>query len=203
MRLLQGPSLTWLNLVLLPAATLLAIAQFGMNHETIATGLHITARITLFYFLLAFSASALVRLTSGTLAKALMRNRRYIGLSAAISHGVHLGLIFCYFLVIHPNVFNVSDAAGGIVVYIALLIMTLSSNNTSVHIVGAKQWKRFHKLGMYLVFIAFMLRMTEGAMIDPVKYSPFVLLLLAAYLLRVAAWKKQRTARTDNRVTAS
>src|SRR6202020_3114754 len=55
-----------------------------------------TARTSLLLFCLAFSAAALARLWPNSWTKWQRRNRRYLGVSFATSHGIHAAAIICF-----------------------------------------------------------------------------------------------------------
>ena len=52
-----------------------------------------SAKVAVFLFVLAFSASSLCRLRPGPTTKWILRNRRYLGVGYAVAHTVHLGAL--------------------------------------------------------------------------------------------------------------
>src|SRR5690606_37151534 len=85
----------------------------------------------------------------------LKRNRRYMGLSFALAHFLHLGAIVAYFASIGemPDVVTIIGG-GGAYVFIALLALT--SNDWSVRKLGPKAWRRLHLVGISYVWLIFM-----------------------------------------------
>ena len=61
----------------------------GINEASFRIAIRFTARSSCFLFLLAFIASSLRKLKPNSLSSWLVANRRYLGLSMAISHGFH------------------------------------------------------------------------------------------------------------------
>ena len=71
-------------------ATVFAFILFvnGINESSFRIAIRFTARSSCILFLLAFSASSFRRFAPTT-TNWLLQNRRYLGLSMAISHGFH------------------------------------------------------------------------------------------------------------------
>ncbi|MGD1922228.1 MAG: hypothetical protein ACFCAD_27035, partial [Pleurocapsa sp.] len=61
----------------------------GINETSFRIAIRFTARSSCILFLLAFIASSLRRLKPTLLSNWLINNRRYLGLSMAVSHGFH------------------------------------------------------------------------------------------------------------------
>ena len=89
----DGPRITvWVSgLILLSLAVFLM--QAGWSAASIKTGIDATGRSSLLLFSIAFTASSLQSLWRTPLTIWILRNRRWIGLSFAASHFVHLALI--------------------------------------------------------------------------------------------------------------
>src|SRR4030095_10464195 len=69
----------------------------GFEVEGVRMVIRFTARTSLFFFCLAFSAAALARLWPNAWTRWQRRNRRYLGVTFAASHGFHARAIasFC------------------------------------------------------------------------------------------------------------
>src|SRR5215217_4512415 len=76
------------------AAVLTAIAITPDMGEAAARTVRLTARTSVTLFLAAFTAAALWRLWPNALTRWQRSNRRFLGVSFAVSHGVHLAAIF-------------------------------------------------------------------------------------------------------------
>ncbi len=114
-----------------------------------------TADMAFVLFFFAFTASSLARLAPGPGPKFLMRNRRYIGLSFALVHGVH-GVLVLSNLALTPASRGIPELMVGGLAYLFLSLMALTSNNASVRKLGAKRWKRLHKVGSYYIWLIFL-----------------------------------------------
>lgn len=150
-----------------------------------------TAWLSFALFIMAFTASSIQILRPGTYGRWAMKNRRYIGLSFALVHFVHAGLVLSNLIFTEASR-TAPVLTGGGLAYVFLGLMALSSNNASVRKLGAKNWKRLHKIGSYYIWIIFMattvpeipLSWPLGAIIPLVGFS--------ALGLRVAAYRKLR-----------
>lgn len=141
------------------------------------------------FFFLAFTASSLAQLTSGPMPKFLMRNRRYIGLCFALIHGAH-GAFVLSNLALTDASRPAPALAAGALAYAFLIAMTLTSNNASVRRLGAKRWKRLHKVGSYYIWAIFASNAPAIIKLEPVSWIPA--LCLVALGLRIAAYQKRR-----------
>ena len=89
------------RLFALLSLTLLALSIWiaGMRQfevDGVRMVIRFTARTSLLFFCLAFSAAALARLWPNAWTRWLRRNRRYLGVTFAASHAIHLFAIACF-----------------------------------------------------------------------------------------------------------
>lgn len=145
-----------------------------------------TARISLVYFCAAFSASSLLRLWPGNATRWLMRNRRWIGLSFALSHAVHLAAIF-RLAAIAPDfeVETITRIFGGLA-YVFIALMAATSFDGAVRFLGSRTWRRLHKVGAYYIWFIFTQSYAPNAL-AAVAYIAPTALLVATLGLRIAA----------------
>jgi methionine sulfoxide reductase heme-binding subunit len=148
-----------------------------------------TAHMAFALYLMAFTASSIQRLRPGTYGKWAMRNRRYIGLNFALVHFVHAGLVLSNLAVTDasrpPEVLAVGGGA-----YVMLLLMTLTSNGASVRKLGAKNWKRLHKVGSYyLLALFFITSFRQEDAFTSLQSSWVAIASAAALLLRITAYR--------------
>ena len=141
----------------------------------------VTARVAAAYFLLAFSASALARLTPS--ARVLVANRRYLGLAFALVHGVH-GLLVVAWAQTPEAELDPATLIGGGLAYGLAALMALTSNDASQRLLGA-WWKRLHTVGAYWIWFVFALTFS-GRAFEPSLSQALLVLLIAALMLRVA-----------------
>ena len=79
--------------LLLGAMSLYLMASHGWDIEGVRLAIRATARTSLVLFALAFTAGAMVELLPSGATRWQRRNRRYLGVSFAVSHFIHLGVI--------------------------------------------------------------------------------------------------------------
>jgi sulfoxide reductase heme-binding subunit YedZ len=156
--------------------------------DTVRQGLRATARTSLILFLLAFAASSLRRLWPNRFTGWLLRNRRFVGVSFAVSHFIHLGLIAS---LVHftPERFtgNPAGLIPGATAYLLLAAMTITSFDRTTRWLGKTWWRRLHLAGSWWIWVIF-----AGNYASKVTRGPGFALAAAAVfavaLLRVIAW---------------
>lgn len=114
-----------------------------------------TALTSLLLFTSAFVASALRRTWRMPLSRWLLANRRYFGVSFAVSHAMHLvGILVVVFTVptFHSNPTTVVLGGFG---YVLIAAMTATSFDRSAAWLGPRAWKRLHTFGVYYLWFIF------------------------------------------------
>lgn len=156
--------------------------------------IRITARVSLGFFCLAFSATAANRIWPNGLTRWQVANRRYLGLSFAVSHLIHAVAITIFigyyareFHEVHPG----SNVPGGIG-YLFLLAMTVTSFNRTAALVGTRLWRVLHATGAYVLWTIFLISEVSRVHAGPVHLWFAVPLLLVAGI-RLFAWWRLRT----------
>jgi DMSO/TMAO reductase YedYZ heme-binding membrane subunit len=117
-----------------------------------------TARTSFILFLAAFTASSLAKLLPSVPTRALVRERRYIGLSFAFSHLLHAAALIVY-VKTAPEAFwagrtpatNVPGSIG----YVMILLLTITSFKAPARFIGPNNWKKLHRAGVWLIAIIF------------------------------------------------
>ena len=134
----------------------LGLAVLGLGAEGLHWAIRWTARFSAFLFLSAFLASSLHRSLHRGWTIALLRQRRYWGLSFAGSQFIHLILIVLAYRRA-PTTMGSIDAAFlfGALGYIFTGLMALTSNDEAVRRLGPKDWRVLHSTGMYLLWAIF------------------------------------------------
>ena len=164
----------------------------GLSETSNRIAIRASAKISFFLFCIAFSASALHFFIKNAFSYWLRMNRKYWGISFAISHFIHLvflGLLqYCF----HP-VFNLAATtsllAGGIA-YLFIVLMFLTSFPTFAKYLSQQQWKWLHTIGGYWIWSIFMSSYWKRSMTEW-EYVPYVVILLLVLGLRLAKWIKQ------------
>lgn len=148
-----------------------------------------TAGVAFVLFSLAFSASSLRQLVPNSFTRYLMRNRRYIGLSFAVVHFTHLVLVLSNITMIGGEARGIATIVPGGIAYAFLVLMTLTSNDMSLRILGVKRWRLLHKIGGYYIWLIFI-----ATTLPPSGDSAWMLFLsIAVIVLRITAYQRQRT----------
>lgn len=192
-RLSAYPFLLVLTLSALWAA--LCLAAPGAAADGLLELTRLTARTSVFFFLAAFAASSLVRLWPSEVARALLVNRRSIGLAFALAHFIHLAALTAYFIVSAENPGTVAIIGGGLA-YIFIALMAVTSNNAAVRHLG-RNWKRLHTVGgwyIWLIFLNSYLGRTLDGRAPVALFGAITALLALAALIRFAAWLTRKRA---------
>jgi DMSO/TMAO reductase YedYZ heme-binding membrane subunit len=170
--------------------TAILLARYGTGEEGARMLVRATARTSFALFLAAFLASPLHSFRDRAATRWLVRNRRYLGVSFALSHTVHGAAILA--LVRHTE--GATDAttsvAGGLA-YLFLAAMVATSFDRSAAWLGPTAWRRLHRTGMYYLWFVF-----TFTYLGSVTHGPWPAfasgLLLAALAFRV--WTARRPA---------
>jgi len=187
------PLVGWSTLVVLGLAAVMYVATGG-GVDGVRAIIRISAKTSLALFLGAFLASSVRALWPTPLTRWMLANRRYLGVSFAASHLVHLIAIITL-LRIDPE-FELSTvtliAGGGAYVFIALMVAT--SFDTTTKWLGARRWKILHKTGAYWIWAIFVVSYLPRALVESPIYLPLALALFAAWGVRLLAWRRHRAA---------
>lgn len=177
------------------ALILMAVASLALTHdpvEGVRLVIRLTARTSLALFLLAFVASALVRLFPSPLTQWLRVNRRFLGASFAISHFLHLLAIislarldYAVFL----QLTNIVAYVGGGLAYMFIVLMTATSFDRMAAVVGPHVWRGIHLTGMWYIWLSFALNFGKRVPTSSNYMFPVLLIGLAA-LIRLLAWSR-------------
>jgi hypothetical protein len=152
------PVVGW-NALAIAVMTGAILAVVGTGEEGVRVVIRATARTSLVLFGLAFAASSLRRLWPNDLTRWLLANRRYLGVSFAVSHTTHLLALFALgnwsFAALVANSSPSTLVLGGIG-YLFLAAMTATSFDRTAAWLGPRRWQRLHTVGgWYLWFIFF------------------------------------------------
>ena len=192
------------RLILLAAALLVAMSALilgieGTGEPGLRMWIRATARTSLALFGAAFVASSLRSLWPTPITGWLLRQRRYVGLSFAFSHALHLVAILWLRSQLGPA-FEIDLVTivfgGGAYVMIALLAST--SNDRAVAWLGRSRWRMLHKVGVYWIWIIFANSYTARAVMaiargsESLAYVPVAIFIWTLLGLRIAAWRRER-----------
>jgi methionine sulfoxide reductase heme-binding subunit len=177
--------------VLSVIVTLIAAAAFALAPDPVQSLQYVvraTARTSFILFLAAFAASSLAKLSPSALTRALVRERRFIGLSFAYSHLLHAAALIVY-VKTAPEAFWVGRTPAtnipGSIGYVMILLLTITSFKAPARLIGPINWKRLHRTGVWLIAIIFAGSFLTRAPHHAGYVAPGML-MIAAMLLRVA-----------------
>jgi sulfoxide reductase heme-binding subunit YedZ len=185
----------WKLFGLISALVLAMSALILVLHPDAAEGMRslirATARVSFALFLAVFVASSLATLVPNGFTRGLVRERRYVGLSFAFSHLVHLGAIFSYGALnpqFWPSRSTLTNLPGTIgYVFIALLAVT-SFHVFSRHMTAAA-WKRLHTIGVWVIAAVFAASFFKRIPTMSALYAiPFSILCAAVAVRLVGKW---------------
>jgi DMSO/TMAO reductase YedYZ heme-binding membrane subunit len=155
--------------------------------EELRATIRLTALTSVVCFCAAFTASALARLRPSPVTRWLLANRRYLGLSFAVSHLAH-GLAIAA-LERQTNFLAGYDATtlvGGGLGFLLIALLAATSNDAAVRRLGATAWKRLHTVGVYYLWFVFIFTYMGPALGSPF-HAALTLALAVALALRFAA----------------
>jgi len=185
------PIVGWATLLLgAMIAAILAVA--GTGEDAIRIVIRATARTSVVLFSAAFVASALRRAWPGSASSWLLANRRYLGVSFAVSHAFHLTAILALAgWSVSRMVADASPTAAilGGIAYLFILAMVATSFDRTAAWLGPRKWSRLHTIGVYWIWTIFFASFAPQAFKSPL-YVPFALLLVAALGIRL--WQRPR-----------
>jgi DMSO/TMAO reductase YedYZ heme-binding membrane subunit len=172
----------------------LVLALEGTGEGGVRAVIRWTARSSLALFLATFVASSLRRLWRAPASAWLLRNRRALGLSFAVSHALHLAGILALAATVPEATFEPATVVGGGLGYAFVAAMAATSSDAAMRRLGARRWKLLHRTGSWLLFAIFAQSYLPRAVASPV-YAPLGLAVAGALGLRLLAWRRRDQAR--------
>jgi hypothetical protein len=189
----EGWNLTRLAAGLIALGSLAITLADGASEDSLRVAIRMTARTSFVLFVLAFSASSLHRFWANDFSRWQLRNRRYLGVSFAASHGVH-ALAIIALAVLHPASFQehtrTTSVGPGVIAYAFIIAMALTSSNKSVALIGTRAWKVLHTIGSLYIWVAFAKAFFIRTPLAALYWVPFAI-LVAALVLRIASWRME------------
>jgi sulfoxide reductase heme-binding subunit YedZ len=126
-----------------------------------------------------------------------LRNRRYLGVTFAASHGIHAAVIVC-FAVMAPALFMEATSPASFIFggigYGFIAAMAATSYDATANAIGPQAWRLLHTSGTYDLWFQFLVSFGKRIPGMP-NYSWFLPPLLAAMALRIVAALQARGAR--------
>jgi len=166
----------------------------GYSEESLRMNIRWSAKFSLVCFCLAFGASSIASLIRNSFSNWLVKNRRYLGISFALIHLVHLALLLLLHRDFNP-LFSIrstlSLALGGLA-YLFLVLMLLTSFEKFASILSKSNWNRLHTIGGYWILAVFSFSILARVFRGQVDYIPLGILVVTTWILRLITWKKRR-----------
>ncbi|WP_430650104.1 hypothetical protein [Bradyrhizobium guangzhouense] len=157
--------------------------------EGVRVVIRFTARSSLLLFCLAFGAAALARLWPNAWTRWQRRNRRYLGLSFAVSHAIHAVAIVVFARMDPAGFAEATSPASyifGGIGYAMIMAMSATSFDCTAALIGPRAWRTLHLVGGYYLWIQFMVSFGKRVPAMP-AYAAFLIPLLAVMALRMIA----------------
>ena len=198
--------LKWFSSVIVLNIILIVWLGFAENsNESLMLWARHTARISFAYFLLSFSASSLYYFFSNALTKFIRHQRRYIGLSFALAHTIHLVALTSFFIVMKENPGIVTLIGGGLG-YVLVYAMALTSNDNAVKKLGLKRWKKIHWFGANYIAVIFAFTYVgkllngqlNGSDYDYLTFALIVGTIFIVFILRTGHFLKSKNSTVSN-----
>jgi methionine sulfoxide reductase heme-binding subunit len=159
----------------------------GLTEPSVRIAIRATARVSCLLFLMAFVAAPLHRLWPTRFSQWLLQNRRFLGLSMAVSHsfhGVTLGALHWVTQGQHPQIQPLA-----VLGYLFLIAMAITSFSATAKAIGRRAWRVLHTAGMYYFWLAFM---TEFAMRALSNWVYFTLTVLVTLAMVIRLWPRPK-----------
>lgn len=175
--------------LVLGAMTLALVASHGWDIEGVRLAIRATARTSLVLFALAFTASALAELVPSQATRWQRRNRRYLGVSFAVSHFIHLAAILALAALdreLFWKLTNVTTIVLAGTAYLFIAAMTATSFDTTAKWLGPQRWRLLHLIGGWYIWISFAVAVGKRVPLDSF-YWPMAVLVLAVAVARLLA----------------
>jgi sulfoxide reductase heme-binding subunit YedZ len=194
---MNGWRLTGVLSLLLLAMSLYFLVAHGWDVESVRLVIRATARTSLVLFTLAFTASALVELVPSEATRWQRRNRRYLGVSFAVSHFIHLAAILALASAdkaLFWTLTNISTIVLAGAAYLFIAAMTATSFDRSAAWLGPRKWRLLHLVGGWYIWISFAVAIAKRVPLDRF-YWPMAALVLAAAIVRLIAMFRRNRRR--------
>jgi hypothetical protein len=165
----------------------------GTDESSWRIAIRATARTSVLLFLVTFIATAVRKLWPGQISNWLLKNRRYLGVSFAVSHSCHaltiLGLAIATPHAVHAD-------HGGLLGYTFIGLMTFTSFDRPAQLLGHRPWQILHGTGSYYLWLAFAFTFGKRILDNPGFYAPMTVGLIMSLLLKLGAyWYSPQSSR--------
>ena len=157
--------------------------------EGVRMVIRFTARTSLLFFCLAFSAASLAYLRPNAWTRWQRRNRRTLGVTFAASHAIH-AVAIVWFASNDPAGFAGATSAAsyifGGIGYGFIIALTATSFDRSAAMLGPRAWRALHLTGGYYLLLQFTVSFGKRIPEMPL-YALFLIPLAAVFALRMVS----------------
>ncbi|MEX3942833.1 hypothetical protein AB4Y44_25335 [Paraburkholderia sp. BR10937] len=170
---------------------LFAAASSAIAPDRVASlqyAIRATARTSFILFLAVFLATSFARVVPSALSRALVRERRFIGLSFAASQFFHATALIIYIRTA-PEAFWVGRTPAtnipGSIGYLMILLLTVTSFAMPARLIGPANWKKLHLVGVWILAVIF----TASFLTRVHQHAAYLvpgMVMVVAMLLRMA-----------------
>ena len=191
----NGWRLTGLLSAAMSAMSIYFLAVQSWDMEGIRLVIRATARTSLVLFVLAFTASAMVELMPGEFTRWQRRNRRYLGVSFAVSHFIHLAAIISLATLdreLFWKLTNIGTILLAGAAYLFIAAMTATSFDRTAAWLGPRKWRLLHLLGGWYIWISFAVAVGKRVPLDPFYWPMAAIVVFAAAVRLVAMTRRNR-----------
>jgi len=140
---------------LVSAACLAYLNTAGWTDDNIRLLLRLTARFAFVVLMLVFVARPLRELIKTPLTVALLKNRKFVGVTFAGIHTAHMALIIYRTRQVSDFDFSLADNLSGMFTYVVIYLMLITSFSGPARAIGPKAWRILHKAGLFLIMAVF------------------------------------------------
>lgn len=191
---MTGWRVFWLLAVVTTTAFVASIQAFGTEEAGIRALVRATARVSFAIFVPVYLASPLRRLWPSAATRWVLRNRRYLGVSFAWAHGLHL-LAIAMLALLLGDAFEsdlLTIVFGG-ATYLLMFGMAATSFDRSARWLGPHRWRLLHRSGLHMLWLLFAILWTGLAATSPLHLALAITVWgmagvrIAAHLVRRAA----------------
>ena len=189
---MNGWRLTGLLSLVLIAMALVFLALHP-DVEGLRLVIRATARTSLVLFALAFSAAALAQLAASDITRWQRRNRRYLGVSFAVSHAIHLAALVALTQTDPVLLWTLTNPANIVLAgtaYLFIAAMTATSFDRTAAWLGPRRWRLLHLVGGWYIWVSFAAavgkRLPEGPL-----YWAMMALTIAVGIVRLIAMSRR------------
>jgi len=189
---MNGWRLTGL-LSLLLVAMALAFLALHPDVEGLRLVIRATARTSLVLFALAFSAGPLTQLIVSDVTRWQRRNRRYLGVSFAASHFIHLAALIVLARTDSALFWTLTNPANIVLAgtaYLFIAAMTATSFDRTAAWLGPRKWRLLHLVGGWYVWLSFAVAIGKRLPQGPI-YWAMMAVILAVGIVRLIAMSRR------------